>query len=631
MDGEYAHILAPISIGRFTAKNRVEVSPAEPFLCTKDGQVTPEFIAFTESFARGGAGIVTVGDSPINQAYADENHFVVNLSDPFIVHGLTRLTDAIHRHGALASIELNLRSHVFPADMSRGDIRRIIQDFTDCAARCKRGGFDMVMLHGGHGHTVAQFYSPLMNKRSDEYGAGTFENRCRFANELLDSVRGATGGDMAIDWRMSGDELTPGGVGIDDAVEFALAIQDKLDLIHISAGNMYEPASMSYTIQPAYMPMATNVRFAERFKRELRIPVTTVGSFNLELAEAAVRDGKADVVAMIRQFIADPDCVNKAARGDGDGIRPCIRCCICTGDDPHGCPKPLRCSVNPAAGRNPDYDVIRRADGPKRVVIAGGGAAGLEAARRASERGHSVVLFERGPQLGGSLIAAGANSLKDDVRRYVRWSVRSAQSAPNVEVRLNTEATRSAVEAERPDAVIIATGSEQFAPEIPGIHGDNVCFAAELDLGVRTAGRRVVIVGAGLTGTETAAALRRDGHEVTLIDLLDIPEIDARGGASLSVVAALRHIAAQAGVKVRTGLMALAVTGEGVVVQDRGGGQETLACDTVALSVGVRPVSGLVDELRGMDVPVLTAGDCAGRPGNISTAVLGGFYAAIHL
>jgi 2,4-dienoyl-CoA reductase-like NADH-dependent reductase (Old Yellow Enzyme family)/thioredoxin reductase len=631
MDGRYAHIFKPIRIGPLTSKNRVEVSPAEPFLCTKDGQITPEFIAFTESFARGGAGIVTVGDSPINQAYADENHFVVNLSDPFIVHGLVRLTDAIHRHGALASIELNLRSHLFPADMSRGDIRRIIQDFTDCAARCKRGGFDMVMLHGGHGHTVAQFYSPLMNKRGDEYGAGSFENRCRFAFELLDSVRGAIGGDMAIDWRMSGDELTPGGVGADEAVEFARAVQDRLDLIHISAGNMYEPSSMNYTIQPTYMPMATNVALAERFKRELRIPVTTVGSFNLELAEAAVRDGKADVVAMIRQFIADPECVNKAARGDGDMIRPCIRCCICTGDDPHGCPKPLRCSVNPASGRNPDYDVIRPTRSPKKVVIAGGGAAGLEAARRASERGHSVVLFEKGPELGGTLIAAGSNSLKDDVRRYAQWSVRSALAAPGVDVRLNTEATRSAVEAERPDAVIVATGSEQFAPDIPGLRGDNVCFAAELDLGVKTAGRRVVIVGAGLTGTETAVALTRDGREVTLIDALDIPDIDARGSASMSVVMSLRHMAAQAGVEVREGLTALAFTDEGVVVRDRDGGQETLSCDTVALSMGVRPVSGLAEELRSMDAPVIMAGDCAGRPGNITSAVLGGFYAAMKV
>ncbi|MDR1299575.1 MAG: FAD-dependent oxidoreductase [Oscillospiraceae bacterium] len=631
MGRKYEHILRPIRVGAFTAKNRIEVSPAEPFLCTRDGQITPEFIAFTESMARGGAGIVTVGDSPVNQAYADENHFVVNLADPFIVHGLVRLADAIHRHGALASIELNLRSHQFPADMSRGDIRQVIQDFTDCAERCKKGGFDMVMLHGGHGHTVAQFYSPLMNKRADEYGASTFENRCRFANELLDSVRRAVGPGMAIDWRMSGDELTPGGVGIDEAVAFAKAVQDKLDLIHISAGNMYEPSSMSYTIQPAYMPMATNVAFAERFKRELKIPVTAVGSFNVDLAEDAVRDGKADVVAMIRQFIADPDCVNKAALGLGDEIRPCIRCCICTGDDPHGCPKPLRCSVNPAAGRNPMYDEIGAAPKQKKVVVVGGGAAGMEAARRAAERGYSVVLFEKERELGGSLTAAGANSLKGDVRRYADWAVHMTLAAPNIDVRLGAPAARDAVLRERPDAVIVASGSVQFAPDIPGIRGGNVCFAVELDLGEKSAGRRVVIIGAGLTGTETAVALSRKGHEVTLIDALELPEIDARGGASISVSEPLRRMADIEGVRTVTGLMAEAITDAGVIAVDSAGERHTFECDTVALSMGVRPVTAPAGELSDLGVPVYQAGDCAGRPGNIASAVLSGFYAATNL
>ena len=182
----YEHIFKPIKIGPFTAKNRIEVSPAEPFLCTKEGMITDEFVTFTAQFAKGGAGIVTVGDSPINQEYADENHFVVNLADPFITHGLVKVADAIHRYGALASIELNLRNHVMPADMSIADIKQIIKDFTDSAVRCKKAGFDMVMIHGGHGHTVAQFYSPQLNKRTDEYGCGTFENRCRFAKELLD-------------------------------------------------------------------------------------------------------------------------------------------------------------------------------------------------------------------------------------------------------------------------------------------------------------------------------------------------------------------------------------------------------------------------------------------------------------
>jgi NADPH-dependent 2,4-dienoyl-CoA reductase/sulfur reductase-like enzyme len=287
--------------------------------------------------------------------------------------------------------------------------------------------------------------------------------------------------------------------------------------------------------------------------------------------------------------------------------------------------------VNPAAGRNPLFDNIGRAEPTGKIVVVGGGAAGMEAARRASERGHSVVLLEKEPRLGGSLLAAGANSLKDDVRRYAKWSVDTTMKAPNVDVRLGCSATRAGIEELRPDAVILATGSEQIVPDIPGVNGDNVCFATDIDLGLRTAGKRVVIIGAGLTGTETAVALARDGHEATLMDALELREIDARGGTSMSVTAVLRGMAMREGVKTLTGLRAVSITREGVVVEDADGVQSTLECDTVALSVGVRPVKLAEDELRGLGVPVISAGDCAGRPGNIASAVLSGFNSAINI
>ncbi len=629
--GDYSSIFQPIKIGPHTSKNRIEVSPAEPFLCTKEGFVTEEFVRFTESFARGGAGIVTVGDSPINQEYANENHFVVNLADPFVVHGLTKVTDSIHRYGALASIELNLRNHVLPADMSKEDIRQIIKDFTLSAERCKKAGFDMVMIHGGHGHTVAQFYSPLLNKRTDEYGCTSFQNRCRFANELLDSVREAVGPNVAIDYRISGDELTPGGVDVEQAVMFAKEIQDKLDIIHVSAGNLYHPVSLSYMIQSSYLPMATNVRFAKRFREELNIPVTTVGSFNLDLAEKAVSDGSADVVAMIRQFIADPDCVNKARDGRGDEIRPCIRCCICTGSDPHGCPTPLRCSVNPPSGRNPRFDEIPKLKEEKKVVIVGGGAGGMEAARRLSERGANVVLFEKDNRLGGSLIIAGANPIKGDVARYADWSVRMTERLENVDIRLSAEATPELVKAENPDAVIVAVGSDQIVPEIPGIHGDNVMLAVDVDMKIKTPGKKVILVGAGLTGTETAVTLAREGHEVTLIDMLSIDEIDSRGNSSRSCTAMLRRMAEEAGVQTITGLRLTEIRENGIAADDLNGKSVFLPCDSVVLSMGVRARSQLADSFDGTAKTVIKIGDCVRRGGNILSAVLDGFYAAMNI
>jgi 2,4-dienoyl-CoA reductase-like NADH-dependent reductase (Old Yellow Enzyme family)/thioredoxin reductase len=626
----FDHVFQPLKFGKLTAKNRIEVSPAEPFLCTKDGLVTPEFIEFTAAMAKGGAGIVTVGDSPVTQAYADANHYVVNLADPFVVHGLVQLTEAIHRYGALASIELNLRDDRLPADYSLYELKELIRDFVESARRCRKGGFDMVLLHGGHGHSVAQFFSPYFNKRTDRYG-GSFENRCRFACELIDAVREAIGPNMAIEYRISGDELNADGVHLEEALTFAKVIQDKIDMIHVSAGNLYDVSTIAYQIQPAYIPMATNVALAERFKKELHIPVTTVGSFNMELAEEALAAGKADMVAMIRAFVADPDQVNKAREGQADEIRPCIRCCICTGDDPHGCPKPLRCTVNPLAGRALEFKHWPKAESAKKVVIVGGGAAGMEAARQLAGRGHHPVLFERETHLGGTLIAAASNVLKADIRRYLDWSVHMTEKTPGIDIRLGVEATPERIRAEQPDVVLLAVGSDPLIPPIPGIESKHVVLAVDVDLGKVSVGQKVVLIGAGLTGTETAVALAKKGHDVTLIDMLTIAEIDSRSSASNLITGTLRSMSDQFGVKLVDGVKANAIESDGVVVSHSDGTLEKLYCDSVVLSMGVRPRTAIVDALSNIAPQTIVIGDCNNRAGNITSAVREAFYAAMDV
>ncbi len=628
---QYEHILKPIKIGPLTVRNRIEAAPHEPKLASWDGLVTNEFITYTSNMAKGGAGIVTVGDSAVTQEYADHSPFALNLAHRYAAHGLFKLTDAIHRYGALASIELNYRSEALPAEMTKEDILKLIKAFASCAQTCKSAGFDMVMLHGGHGHNLAQFYSPKMNKRNDEYGCGTFENRNRLANNIIDAVRQAIGNDMAIEWRASGDELTPDGVGVEEQLLQAKELQKKIDLIHVSAGNLYNPATIKYMIQHPYVPMMTNVRFAERFRKELDIPVVTVGSFNLDLAEEAIAAGKADMVAMVRQFIADPDCVNKARDGKGDEIRPCIRCCNCISRDPHGNPMPVRCSVNPVSGRSPFLDEIPQSPTPKKVVVVGGGAAGMEAARILSGRGNSVVLFEKAPELGGSLILAAANRLKGDIRRYTDWSIRMAERTENVDIRKNTAATRELVQKENPDTVIVAVGSEQIIPNIPGIRNKNVCLAVDVDMGKADVGKKVVVIGAGLTGTETAVVLAQDGHDVTQIDMLSLDEIDSRTLGAKSVAATLRGLAKEAGVKTRTGLKAVEVTEQGITAEDEKGIRYILPCDTVVLSVGVRPRTDVMNEFRDCAKDVYFVGDCAVRAGNLTTAVRDAFYAAINI
>jgi len=621
-------IFQSLQVGPLHVRNRIEVSPAEPFLCTKDGLVTDEFVDFTAQFARYGAGIVTVGDSPVTQAYADENHYVVNLADPMVVHGLTKVSDAIHRWGAVASIELNLRDERLPADFSLEEIHGIQRAFADAAERCRKGGFDMVLLHFGHGHTAATFYSPHLNKRTDEYGCGTFENRIRFASELIDGVRDRIGPAMAIEIRMSGDELYPEGVHVEDSIRFVKALEDKIDMVHISAGSMYDLRTMDYTIQSTYMPRATNLPIAAQYKAAgLKIPVVSVGSHDVRSAEAAIREGKCDMVAMIRAFLADPRQLVKAREGRLDEIRPCLRCNVCTGDDPHGCPKPLRCTVNPPQGRQPLFDRIEPARPGKKVVVVGGGAAGMEAARRLTERGLKPVLFEKEAQLGGSLRTAGCNPLKADVRRYGEWSVRMTMNNPDIDLRLGTEATRERVLAEKPDAVIVAVGSEPIVPPVEGVQGENVCLAMDIDRGLAKPGKKVVIVGAGLTGTETAVTLAREGHEVLVMDLLPLREVQARDKA----VGKAHKLARAAGVQFKEEFRLKAIRPDALVGEEKDGSVTVIPCDTVALSLGVRSRKAVAEALADVCQEVYFAGDCALRQGNITTAVRDGFYAAMNV
>lgn len=628
----YSKVFEPIQIGNLTVRNRIEVSPAEPFTTSKDGYVTNAFITYTAAMAKGGAGIVTIGDSPVTKEYAEHSKFVINLSDIYSVHGLFNLTDAIHRYGAIASIELNLRDddHL-PADYSLADIQAIIDDFAKAANYCKMANFDMVMIHGGHGHTIANFFSPAMNKRTDQYGSDTLENRTRMARNVISAVRESIGDDMAIEFRISGDELYQGGVGLDDAILNAKAIQNQIDLIHVSAGSLYRLEVIPFMIQPAYIPMATNLHLAERFKQELDIPVVTVGSFNMELAEDALQNEKADMVAMIRGFIADPDLVNKARDGKADEIRPCIRCCLCTGgSDPHACPKPIRCSVNAMVGREDQIPRLEKAEVSKKIVIVGGGCAGLEAARILSERGHQPIILEKSDQLGGSLIPASANPIKSDIKRYTDWSIHTVKKDKNIEVLLNTTATPELIQSFHPDALILATGSSPIIPSIPGVERENCMLAEAVDLGNAKPGHRVVLVGAGLTGTETAVTLAQQGHEVTLIDLLTQNEINASSNASIMLTSTLGALAAQAGVHFIEQVKLVAITDTGAMIEKPDGSSKLLPCDSVVLSLGVAPNRKDLKNLNGLILETYCVGDCQ-KSGNIMSAVREGFYAAINI
>ncbi|NYC92595.1 oxidoreductase [Clostridium acetobutylicum] len=620
----YRNVFKPIKIGNILVKNRIEVSPAEPFLASKDGYVTQEFIEWTRAMAKGGAGIVTIGDSPVNAEYAKSSPYVIDMSKDTIVNGLYTLTEVIHRYGAKASLELNLRADYTPTDMTKEKIKQVINDFADAAFRCKQAGMDMVMIHGGHGHLVAQFFSPFYNKRTDEYSTSNMENRTRFARELLDAVREKIGNDMAIEYRISADELNEHGVRIGEALEFAKIIQEKIDLIHVSVGDLYKPEAIPFMIQPTYIPQGINVNYAERFKKELNIPVTTVGSLDIDIAEQVIIEEKADMVAMIRAFIADSDFVNKAKYGEERTIRPCIRCTTCVGQSPHAYCIPIRCAVNPMNGREREFMNMPFQETKKKVVVIGGGPAGMEAARDAAKRGHKVIIMEKSDELGGFLKVASASSLKNDMRRYLQWAVNMTMESQNIEVRLNTEATVENVKAENPDAIVIAVGSKVFIPDIPGVEKKNVIWAGDIAQRKMDTGNKVIVVGAGLTGSEAALLLARKGKKVTLVDMRPLKDLDANSPAIAT--STLRSMLQSEDVKTITGIKLKEISDEDAVFVDERQQEHVICCDTLVLALGVTPRTEVVNKFKELVKEVYVIGDCNNKSGNLIKATTEGFF-----
>ena len=625
----YVHVFKPLRIGRLTAKNRIECAPAIPFLASEDCFVTRELIEWYRRIARGGAGVVTIGETLIDYEDAREHGRanVLCLAENTSINGLSVLVETIQRYGAIASIELNYEGLRGPTEMTAEEIETIIGRFADAAARCRHAGMDMIMIHGGHGHLLGSFFSPVTNKRTDRYG-GSLQKRAQFALEVLEAVREKTGGDLAIEYRLSADELVPGAPSVDDTIEFARMIEPKIDLLHVSAGNITVASTCPRMIPPTYLPRGTNLQYAERFKRELSVPVTAVGSLTMDMAEEIVSQNKADMVAMIRSIIADPDCVNKARTGRHASIRPCVRCNRCLSET-RDFTRPTRCTVNPVAGKEAEFVNLAAPAARRKVVVIGGGPAGMEAARTAAGRGHEVVLFEKEPRLGGALIQASALSFKHDMKMYLDWAERATMEAPGLEVRLSTEATSEAIKAERPDVLIVAVGSSPTMPALPGIDRENVVWASAAHLPDAQIGAEVVVVGAGLVGCETALDLAQKGTSVTLIDMVaaDRIALDVHPISRTALLDMLRSLS----VEIKTETKLEAITASGVTVSYSDGSRAEIGCRSVVLAIGVTPRHESVRLFEDLCADVHVIGDCGRHGANLRVAITDGFNAAIDL
>ncbi|MGB9886429.1 MAG: FAD-dependent oxidoreductase [Moorellales bacterium] len=640
------HVFRPLRIGPVELKNRIELGPALPGLASFEGLVTREMIAYYRRLARGGAAVITIGETPIDREYAGGHGAQVNLGSDRVIPGLSVLAEEVHRYGAVLSVELchrgrqrmygdevigpspippNIhgRTKVRVREMTQEDIDRVIENFAAAAERCVKAGVKMIMLHGGHGHLLAQFLSPWTNKRLDSYG-GSLENRARFAIEVLSAIRERVGNKLAIEYRISANELVPGGMEEEEIIQFVKMIEDKIDLLHVSAGVMSDPAALAHMIRSTYFSYAYNVPYAERFKKALRVPITTIGSImDLETAERILAEGKADVVAMVRAILADPDHVNKVRQGRAQDVRPCLRCLTCLRLTAQSLP--IRCSVNPTLGRELDHADLPPARQKKKVLVVGGGPAGMQAALTAAARGHEVLLYEKEAELGGNLRLAAAPTFKQDMKRYLSWLTAQVLKTPGITVKLNQEATPEAVRQEGAEAVVVAVGADPIRPEVPGADQPNVAWAGDVLSGkAAVAGQTVVVVGGGLTGCETALHLAQQGKKVTIVDQLKREELapDAPRG--------LMELLEEHQVTFVTEAKLEAVTEKGVVVVDRSWRRLELPAEAVVLSLGFRPRREVAQKFEGVAPEVYVIGDCR-DPQNLKQAVHDGFNVAVEL
>ncbi|HSW39842.1 MAG TPA: FAD-dependent oxidoreductase, partial [Acidobacteriota bacterium] len=625
MSGNYPHLLQPIKIGKLTLKNRITNAPTYNFLASWDNHVTREQIESSKPIGAGGAATVTMGSGFINSVLPAAARHIVGMSDEWVVNYLSEWCEAVKRHGAKACVELvpvasyfgvhEVESSVgIPMEidcnlLTLAELRGFIADYARAARHVLKADGDMVLIHGAHCQLPALLFSNVFNKRTDQYGPQSFENRCRFAVDVLDAIRAEVGDKLAIEYRISAVDMVPGSPDIEEVIAFAGVIQDKIDLLHVSRGNLAINKLTPFILPPAYMEHGINIEYAARFKKALRIPVSVVGAVTPDQAEEAIASGKVDMVAMCRQLIADPETANKLERGQEKEIRPCIRCNTCISRSHFGS-KPPRCAVNPFFGRELDYGCRPLPRKRKKVVVAGGGPAGLEAARTLAERDHNVVLFEKAPQLGGLLRAAAMAPFKSDLRQYLDWSIQMTGRYKNIDLRTGVEATAELIAGEKPDAVILAIGGKPVIPEFTCRDKSRVIWAGDIDTDPSRIGNRVLIAGAGLTGCETALRFLQEGKKVVLIDALPREELGA--GSSPINAYALFNILAEQGLDMRIRTKLVDVTNDHAVVMNNGN-EERLVFDTIILALGTTADIGAIDRLRPAGAEYYVVGDGNGR------------------
>lgn len=637
MNGELS-ALSPIRIGNVLLKNRI-VSAPTTMHSMSNGELYPteDSIQYFVDRAKAGVGMVTCGGVKFGEVFDDGWNTAWDLNVRNHRHKIHELSERIHYYGAKASMEL---IGIFPDGYTVSDgcsimgsppvgreipveeMEKFKQGYADAAYELSQLGYDAILLHFGHSIPIAQFLSPLTNKRTDEYGGST-ENRVRYINEILDAIRAKIGNKMLIEVRISGDEFEEGGIDPEESMKIAEMIQDRIDILQVSAG-MHNPKWMCWTHPCGFRPPTPNVYLAEMFKKsgKFHVPIVTLGAIgNLEEADEIIATGKADIVTIARGLIADPELIKKGLEGRSEDVTPCIKCMRCHDSTVFG--THFQCAVNPKAGLEVCLSKLEEApEFAKKVAVIGGGPAGMKAALVAAERGHYVTLFEQSDSLGGALKFADFVSFKYPLANYKNWLIKQVEKAA-IEVCLNTKATPEMIEDDF-DAVIIAVGAEPLIIPVPGV--ENAKIATSVYGKEEELGKEVIVIGGGQVGVETALHLAKMGIKASVIEMQSELAPDASTTHRNEI---LFEIEKEDNFVTICGATCKAVTSDSVTYE-KDGEEVTLKADTVILSAGMKAKTAEADSFLSCAPEFAEIGDCV-RARTVEQATKEAFYAANNL
>ena len=645
----YAHLFQPLRLGRTVLKNRIEAAPVSVANLTPQAHFTPDNIAIFERKAKGGAAIVNMGEARIDLKTGISHLLCLALDDPEVMPSLILATDAIRRHNAIPAIEIlhpggRANPEYYdgpiwaPSDapghlgkdytaLDEKTIDYIVNCFANAAEMAWLGGVEMVMIHGGHGWLLHEFLSPLNNHRTDKFGS-SLENRARISLMVVDAIRRRCP-ELLIEFRLSGSELVEGGLTIDDQVEFAKLLDGKVDLIHVTAGTFHYPETNQHMVPSMFHPFGVNVEFAAAIKKAVKTPVAVVGGLDEpELMEQVLAEGKADIIAVGRSIIADAQMPGKLRGGRADDVTPCIRCnhCISESFVPYVkySSRLTRCSVNPVAGREYTEKDVCPALIPKKVLVIGGGPAGMEAAITLADRGHQVILAEKSGRLGGAIRFAGHVSFKSKLDQLMQVLIRRVERR-KITVMLNTGMTPELARSLRPDAIVCAIGADPIVPPVPGVDLEIAVSAVGMHEHMEEIGQNVVILGGGLVGCEESILLGELGKKVTVLEMK--PEL-CRDAPFLHHEAVLLEME-RLGITARTGMRCTGILPDGVTAE-QDGKEIKLPADTVIIAAGPAPKLDEAESFRSCAPEFWKIGDCR-QARNVRLAIHEGYDAGSYI